>query len=399
MDDVKLPAINFLDDDKELLSLFSDMAGMLGLESVVYDAPEKFINNAAGIEKNSLLVLDLSMPDIDGVQVMRHLVDMHNVPVLILISGHDEGVLHSAEQLGKAQGLDIVASLNKPIDLNAFELAIKKYLKRLQFKESYRKTLQKSNNAVEPQELLTAIQQRQLVLHYQPKVSMQSDQLIGVEALVRWQHPERGLIYPDSFISIAEAHGWIGELTHEVIRMAVEQSREWQSKGFDIPVSVNISADNITSLSLPEQLTELLEAKQLQPSSLMLEITESVLMGELVTSLDILTRMRIKGIGLSIDDFGTGYSSLSQLHRIPFTELKIDGSFVMSMLEDSESKAIVKTCIMLGHELKMKVVAEGVEEQAHWDLLRELGCDVAQGYFISRPVDAKTIDENYNNRH
>ena len=399
MDDVKLPAINFLDDDKELLSLFSDMAGMLGLESVVYDAPEKFINNAAGIEKNSLLVLDLSMPDIDGVQVMRHLVDMHNVPVLILISGHDEGVLHSAEQLGKAQGLDIVASLNKPIDLNAFELAIKKYLKRLQFKESYKKTLQKSNNAIEPQELLTAIQQRQLVLHYQPKVSMQSDQLIGVEALVRWQHPERGLIYPDSFISIAEAHGWIGELTHEVIRMAVEQSREWQSKGFDIPVSVNISADNITSLSLPEQLTELLEAKQLQPSSLMLEITESVLMGELVTSLDILTRMRIKGIGLSIDDFGTGYSSLSQLHRIPFTELKIDGSFVMSMLEDSESKAIVKTCIMLGHELKMKVVAEGVEEQAHWDLLRELGCDVAQGYFISRPVDAKTIDENYNNRH
>ena len=160
-----------------------------------------------------------------------------------------------------------------------------------------------------------------------------------------------------------------------------------------MPVSINISAHNITSLEFPEQVSELLAAENLTPSSLTLEVTESALMGELVTSLDILTRLRLKGVGLSIDDFGTGYSSLSQLHRAPFSELKIDRSFVISMLADEEAKAIVKTCIMLGHELKMLVVAEGVESRAHLELLREMGCDIAQGYFCQRPMPAAAMIE------
>jgi len=390
-----LPAVNFLDDDKDLLLLFSDMAEALGLESKIYDNPKVFLDNVDLIEKHSLLVLDLSMPEMDGVQVMRKLVDVHNVPALILISGHDQGVLHSAEKLGRAQGLDIIASLNKPIDLAMFESAIQKYINKLQVKETQKIHPVSNDNLVDPDELLYGIENEQLMLHYQPKVCIPTGALVGVEALVRWQHPINGLIFPDQFIEVAEAHGWIGQLTHNVIQMSVEQGRWWQSRGLNVPVSVNISADNITSLSLPEQLAEMLQKKRLDPSNLILEVTESVLMGELVTSLDILTRMRIKGIGLSIDDFGTGYSSLSQLHRIPFTELKIDCSFVFSMDEDAEAMAIVKTCIMLGHELNMQVVAEGVETQIHWDLLSELGCDVAQGYFISRPVPAAQILKEY----
>lgn len=390
-----LPAVNFLDDDKDLLLLFSDMAEALGLESKIYDNPEVFLDNVDQIEKHSLLVLDLSMPEMDGVQVMRKLVDVHNVPALILISGHDQGVLHSAEKLGRAQGLDIVASLNKPIDLAVFESAVKKYINKLQVAETQKIHPVSCDDLIDPDELLYAIENEQLILHYQPKVCIATGALVGVEALVRWQHPINGLIFPDKFIEMAEAHNWIGQLTHNVIQMSVEQGRWWQSRGLNVPVSVNISADNITSLSLPEQLAEMLQKKRLDPSNLVLEVTESALMGELVTSLDILTRMRIKGIGLSIDDFGTGYSSLSQLHRIPFTELKIDCSFVFTMHEDAEAMAIVKTCIMLGHELNMKVVAEGVETQTHWDLLSELGCDVAQGYFISRPVSADKIFNKY----
>ncbi|MCP4040522.1 MAG: EAL domain-containing protein, partial [Gammaproteobacteria bacterium] len=166
---------------------------------------------------------------------------------------------------------------------------------------------------------------------------------------------------------------------------AVQQEQQWQSAGIELPVAVNISAGDITSLTLPEQLAELLEDNKLDPKRLTLEVTEGVLMGELVTSLDILTRLRLKGIRLSIDDFGTGYSSLSQLHRVPFSELKIDRGFVAHMTKDDEARAIVKTCNQLGQELNMRVVAEGVEDQLSWDLLADLGCDLAQGYFIARP--------------
>ncbi|MFK5893488.1 MAG: EAL domain-containing protein, partial [Pseudomonadota bacterium] len=183
----------------------------------------------------------------------------------------------------------------------------------------------------------------------------------------------------------------MSELTHWVISNVVQQERQWQKNDLEICVSANISANDITSLTLPEQLVQLLSDNELDPTRLTLEVTESALMGELVTSLDILTRLRLKGTGLSIDDFGTGYSSLSQLHRVPFTELKIDQSFVFNITEDPEARAIVKTCIMLGHELNMLVVAEGVEDQETWDILTQLGCDIAQGYFIARPMPADKL--------
>ncbi len=247
-------------------------------------------------------------------------------------------------------------------------------------------------------ELQQAIRDEQLVLHYQPQVEMATGLVAGVEALVRWQHPILGLIYPNHFISLAEREGLMGALTRWVIGGVVRQEQLWRDAGMLVSISANISADNITSLTLPEQIAELLADNKLDPTRLTLEVTETALMGELVTSLDILTRLRLKGMGLSIDDFGTGYSSLSQLHRIPFTELKIDLSFVSNMTVDAEARAIVKTCILLGHELNMKVVAEGVEDQRTWDLLLGLGCDVAQGYFMARPMPADEMLEWMRNR-
>jgi hemerythrin-like metal-binding protein/PAS domain S-box-containing protein len=178
-------------------------------------------------------------------------------------------------------------------------------------------------------------------LHYQPQIDIKSGKLAGVEALVRWEHPDHGLVYPDMFIPMAEKNGLIGDLTEQIIKQAVLQSLSWKEMNFMVQVSVNISAENITSLKLPEQLRIMLDDNKLDPSMLTLEVTESALMGELVTSLDILTRLRMKGIELSIDDFGTGYSSLSQLYRVPFTELKVDQSFVMRMRFDEEAKGIV----------------------------------------------------------
>ena len=194
---------------------------------------------------------------------------------------------------------------------------------------------------------------------------------------------------------MAEQHNLIDKLTRWVLNTAVKQEQEWNVRNINIGVAVNISAFDVTSLTLPEQLASLIKKSELDPTKITLEVTESALMGELVTSLDILTRMRLKGIGLSIDDFGTGYSSLSQLHRVPFSELKIDRSFVSNMATDSEAKAIVKTCIMLGHELNMDVIAEGVETEADLETLKLLKCDLAQGYYFSKPLDILSFDRKY----
>ncbi|GAB4351891.1 MAG: EAL domain-containing response regulator [Gammaproteobacteria bacterium] len=385
--------VYLIDDEPELLALLTDIVKMEGLTPKGFDRANLFFQQADALEPGALLVLDLHMPEMDGIEVMRRLAEMPQPPALILISGHDRGVLHAAEKLGKAHKLDIIASLNKPVPTDHFRHLLKDHVSGLTAEQI--RASHPVERDVSISELHDAIHNDQLTLHYQPQYEIASRTLSGVEALVRWHHPEQGLIYPDRFIQLAEETGWMGAITHWVIDRAVRQEQQWQNANLPINVSVNISAMDITSLTLPEQLGELLTANLLDPTRLTLEVTESALMGELVTSLDILTRLRLRGVGLSIDDFGTGYSSLSQLHRVPFTELKIDRSFVSNMTEDKEARAIVKTCIMLGHELNMQVVAEGVETEEHLALLSEMGCDRGQGYLFGKPVPPEQIEQEF----
>jgi len=376
-----MTTVHIVDDDIQTAELLCAAIDNIDLDCRPFTEARKFLD--IPVDSNDVILLDLNMPDVDGIEVIRILAKNNCQARLILISGHDKSVLHSAEQLARARSLNVIASFTKPIAIERLQ----GFLKKIVLNVSQSKNTRPDSDVIPSvEELQRAITLRELILHYQPKIDICTGELTGVEALVRWQHPERGLIYPDLFISLAEENGLIGELTALVISMSMEQNRKWQDNGLTTQISVNVSADNITSLSLPEQLTDMLSDNQLDPQMLTLEVTESALMSELVTSLDILTRLRMKGFGLSIDDFGTGYSSLSQLHKIPFTELKIDQSFVMSMCNDNESRAIVKTCILLGHELNMKVVAEGVETEGVLRMLNTLGCDIAQGYHISRPI-------------
>jgi len=323
---MKQVKIYLLDDDPDVLSLLSDMVEDIDMFAESYDQGQVFFEKIKNTEENSLMVLDLNMPEMDGIEVMRRLSVMKSPPSLILISGHDVGVLHSAEKLGKAHELNVIASINKPIIMKEFHLLITDYCKSINVEKKICKN--RVSDEIQHDELLYAINNDQMVLYYQPQISIRTMKCISCEALIRWQHPTKGMIFPDQFIAIAEANGWMEALTNWVIKEAVDQELDWQASGFHVPVSVNVSADNITSLSLPEQVSELLNKKKLNPTMLTLEVTESALMGELVTSLDILTRLRLKGLGLSIDDFGTGYSCLSYLLDLPVSTLKIDGSFI-----------------------------------------------------------------------
>jgi diguanylate cyclase (GGDEF)-like protein/PAS domain S-box-containing protein len=240
-------------------------------------------------------------------------------------------------------------------------------------------------------ELRQAIETDALVLHYQPKVDCPSGELIGVEALVRWPHPRRGMIQPDSFIPLAEQTGLIRPLTQWVIRAALRQCRAWRDTGLCVPVAVNLSTRNLHEADLVSTIRQALESYNLPPSALELEITESSLMANPDRALWVLSELNRVGIKIAVDDFGTGYSSLAYLKDLPVHELKIDRSFVRDMLEQPRNRAIVQSTVDLAHHLGMRVVAEGVEDHGTWELLGRVGCDMAQGYFLSKPVAAERI--------
>lgn len=332
-----------------------------------------------------LLLLDLNMPDMDGIEFMRHLAMQRYEGALAVLSGADPRVLESAAKLAGAYGLNVIGHAPKPAAPDVLKDLIARWRA---FVPASQRTLSKRYGT---DEVARAIEHGQLLLHYQPKVSLATGEPLGVEALVRWQHPTDGLLYPDSFISVAEEQGLIDALTHRVLGQALAQTRVWRDQGLRLRVAVNVSMDNLERLDFPERVVDSLNQHGLQPGDLMLEVTESRLRGSASAAVDILTRLRLKRIGLSIDDFGTGHSSLAQLLDMPFDELKIDRSFVHNSDQHASQRGIFTGSVEIAHRLQMLAVAEGVENQADWDFAKAAGCDIAQGYHIGRPMAATQL--------
>jgi len=242
-------------------------------------------------------------------------------------------------------------------------------------------------------ELRRALDERELVLYYQPKAVLDGDAITSVEALVRWEHPQRGLLAPDEFIPLAERTGLIRPLTLYVIDEALRQCREWHEQGLELSVAVNLSMRNLLDIEFPERVKELLERRQVARRRLELEITESTMLADPTRTKLVLDRLSAMGIRLSIDDFGTGYSSLAYLKRLPVDEIKIDRSFVINMASNEDDAVIVRSTIDLGRNLGLEVVAEGVETLEAWERLKSLGCTIAQGYYLSPPVPAAALTQ------
>jgi diguanylate cyclase (GGDEF)-like protein len=242
-------------------------------------------------------------------------------------------------------------------------------------------------------ELRRALEHKELVLHYQPQLALPSGDLHSVEALVRWQHPDHGLLAPDRFLPLAEHTGLIRPLTRYIIDAALRQARAWRDEGRDLGVAVNLSARDLLDVNLPDEVRGLLSKWRIDAHRLELEVTESTLLTDPARAGLVLDRLSALGVTIAIDDFGTGYSSLNYLKRLPVDVLKIDRSFVQNLAASEHDSVIVRSTIDLGHNLGLRVVAEGVESQEIWDHLAALGCDIAQGYHISRPIDAAAVSE------
>ena len=240
-------------------------------------------------------------------------------------------------------------------------------------------------------ELRRALEQRQLLLHYQPKVDAHSGRVLGVEALVRWQHPDHGLVPPGEFIPLAERTGLITPLTHYVLDEALRQCRQWHDAGHELTVAVNVSARRLLDLQFPDEVADLLARHQVPTRLLVVELTESTIMADPVHALEVLSRLNAMGVQLSIDDFGTGYSSMAYLKSLPVHELKVDRSFVSQMISNSNDAVIVHSTVDLGRNLGLRVVAEGVEDPQTLQQQDLLGCHAVQGYHISRPVAADEL--------
>jgi EAL domain-containing protein (putative c-di-GMP-specific phosphodiesterase class I) len=369
-----------LDDEPDICEFIGEVGETLGFEVSLTTQAAEFRRRVASFAP-SVVVLDLQMPQADGVEQLRFLGQVACKAKVLLVSGMDSRVLSTAEHLGRSLGLDMLGSQQKPIMLDALESALERALV--------------SQRAITPADIRRGLEHREFTVYYQPKASRTAKGWVvdAVEALVRWKHPKLGLVLPDEFVSVAEEHDLIAELTDLVFRDAIENCARWGEREDPLSVAVNFSPRLLTDLDFPDRLNQFIGEFGADPTRLIVEVTESAAMIEPATTMDILTRLRVKNFGLSVDDFGTGFSSLKQLYRMPFNEIKIDSSFVREIEADPEARTIVETVVYLAHKLGMTACAEGVENQGTLDILEEIGCDRAQGYLISQPVPAEKIPE------
>jgi EAL domain-containing protein (putative c-di-GMP-specific phosphodiesterase class I)/ActR/RegA family two-component response regulator len=365
------------DDDAAVGRLVVRVATMSGMEAVAVTGAEAFEAHLRS-DPPQVVVLDLQLGITDGVEQMRVLADQHYTGALVLMSGFDSRVLATARAVGQSLGLKVESILEKPIRVAELEQVLER--------------LNCVSQSLSVEWLLEAIANDELVLDFQPVVTRRPKALKKLEALVRWDHPVAGRIPPGEFLPLAESDiAAIDALTDWVVGAAVKAYQVLAGFGVSVPMAVNISTQNLHDLTLPDRLDHQLRAGPMPAQNLCLEITESAAFKDPARTMEILSRMRLKGMQLSIDDFGTGYSSLKMLRQMPFSEIKIDRSFVSDLTTSRDSRAIVKSIIDLAANMDMGCVAEGIETAETADMLEQLGVCNLQGYFIARPMPVEAI--------
>jgi EAL domain-containing protein (putative c-di-GMP-specific phosphodiesterase class I) len=371
--------ILIIDDDPSICQFIARVCTRSGFQPLIIENRDEF-ESCVKNQRLLLVITDLQMPEFDGIEFMRLLAEVRtDVPVVIL-SGFDPRVLHTAEAFARSVGLTVVDALRKPLSIGDLQTVLE---------------LADSQATPWPErELAAGIENHEFTLFYQPKVSFQAEdygRVVGFEGLARWHHPKKGLVMPDKFIALAEATGQIDSLTDGLMDCGLRELNRWTKDGHPFSLALNLSPVMLDDSTLADRIVKKVNDAAVDPTRLTFEVTESGAMADPSKTMEILTRMRLKGFELSIDDFGTGYSSLVQLYDLPFSELKIDRSFVADIESQDDANVIVRTLIDLAHNLSLQACAEGVETQAEWRRLKEFGCDRMQGYLFGRPMPADDI--------
>jgi len=335
----------------------------------------------------AIVVVDLDMPGMDGIELIQQLAAKNYRPAIIIGSGADVILIGAVETIIVELNMPLLGSMKKPLT----DVFLRDALGRFQ------QTMQRKSEAfpdvsdLTPARLQQAIANGEIVPHYQPKISLRNNSLAGVEALARWTCADWGVISPARFIPLAERYELINALTLSILDSVLRDMQGWKQGGIDVAVSINLSARALSDRHFCEQMFESISAAEVDSAAIVFEITESALFSDMVTALAAVSRLRLKGFGVSLDDYGTGFSSVQQLSRIPFTELKIDRTFVSGAPRRDHLRTILHSSIEMGRRLGLRTVAEGVETLAELRLLQQLGCDEVQGFLFARPMPSEDL--------
>jgi EAL domain-containing protein (putative c-di-GMP-specific phosphodiesterase class I)/FixJ family two-component response regulator len=327
-----------------------------------------------------ILLCDLDMPGMDGVELIRHTATNNLANSLVLLSGLDTILIDSVENMARAHNMNVLGTIEKPVSAQKLANVLTRY------RPSAVPQHQPLESVVSVEELRAAIEAGEVIPYFQPKVNFESRGVVAVEALARLKTSSRGIVSPLAFIPVAERNGLIDALTWSMAGQAFRARAAWAKQGIHVKIALNLSVATLGVVGAAEKLVALAQECGILCSDAILEVTESLVTSNLAYVLENLARLRMRGFGISIDDYGTGFSSMQQLSRVPFTELKIDQSFVSGATSKPNVRAILESSLLLAKKLGLTSVAEGVEREEEWALLKSLGCDMAQGFLISRPI-------------
>ena len=372
-----------VDDDHDQRYLLARTLAGMGTARVITAASGEQALAALDRLAVDIVVTDLRMPGMDGMELVRRIGEKKIPVAVILVSAVDGVLLGSAATMAQAYGVKVIGTIEKP----ATRANLYKALSDFRVPQPAAQGEADIAFAPTPTDVLAGFSAGQFEPFFQPVVELRSGNVVGAEALARWRHPTRGVLGPDVFLPPLARGGYLDELSWIMLSLAAMEASLWCHADLHMTVSVNVSATSLADPGYADAVTQIVTGHGLEPSAMILELTETEAILNIASALENMTRLRIKGFGLAIDDYGVGYSSMQELSRMPFTEIKIDRSFVAKATTDSKYRLMIEHTIAVAHELGLKTIAEGVETRAECDLLTVLGCDRIQGYLVSKPVE------------
>lgn len=370
-----------VEDDLVQRSIIGSIGAKLGYDTMSASTFE-IASDLLRTEKFDMMTLDLSLGEHDGVELLRLIAALElNAMPIVIVSGCEERVRNTIKRVAASLNLTLTHSLAKPLNIDQLRTALTRPVLHSAAACDHAQA-----PTIDRDRIVAALRQKEFVVELQPKINLHTNEIDGAEALARWLAPEFGMVSPAVFIPLVEEFGLMPELTHAVCDAAVATSRSLIQQRPGFTIAVNVSASDLNDLSLPERIEGILRTYQVAPEALIVEVTESVAMSDVDRAMDVVSRLRLKGMGAAIDDFGTGFSQLSALAKLPFNELKIDRSFAGSCAADRDMMKIVEACVGLAKAFGMRLVGEGIDNRSTLSALRSAGCDLGQGHLFAPPL-------------